>query len=425
MISIQRIASCLTTCAFCCPPTRKRHRQLPPFSLPFRHVNRIPQDRNFLNQSKSQWFPLSLLILMVCTMLVCTMGQQLFGQTKPMTAPAAQSVAPRDGQHDFDFNIGVWHTRIRFVLDPFSSSSESIVLEGTVTIRKVWGGEAQLEEIEADGPKGHWEGLGLFLYAPNAHQWSQSFINSQLGELGPPLIGEFHDGRGELFGPDTFKGKAILVRAVWSGIEANAHRYEESYSDDGGRTWKISLHAELTRDDRVKEQDGSAIADPAGKDAITAGQHEFDFDLGAWKTRSTRLLHPLTGSHEWVEMNGTTVVKKVWGGRANLAEFDAGGAGGIVMLLALRWFNPKTSEWNLNFATPQVGTPGVPGVGKFKNGRADFYDYEMIGGRSVLVRFSIWKITDDTAQSEQAFSEDGGKTWEINWINQYTRIKGE
>jgi hypothetical protein len=78
---------------------------------------------------------------------------------------------------------------------------------------------------------------------------------------------------------------------------------------------------------------------------------------------------------------------------------------------------------NLDFATPNVGTLGIPGVGAFKNGRCDFYDYEPINGRSVLVRFSIWRITYDTAQSEQAFSDDGGKTWEVNWINKYARVR--
>jgi hypothetical protein len=67
------------------------------------------------------------------------------------------------------------------------------------------------------------------------------------------------------------------------------------------------------------------------------------------------------------------------------------------------------------------GTLGIPCVGKFKNGRGDFYDQETINGKTILVRFSIWGITADTAQSEQAFSDDGGKTWETNWINRYTR----
>jgi hypothetical protein len=155
------------------------------------------------------------------------------------------------------------------------------------------------------------------------------------------------------------------------------------------------------------------------------GSHDFDFDFGTWKTHSSRLLHPLTGSKDWADMDGFTVVKKVWDGRANLAEYKADGPAGQVELLALRTYNPTTQEWNLNFATPNVGTLGIPGVGAFRNGRADFFDLEPINGKSVLVRFSIWGITPDTAQSEQAFSADGGKTWEVNWINRYTRVKDD
>src|SRR5271170_5051123 len=94
-------------------------------------------------------------------------------------AAESPAIASRDGQHDFDFNIGVWKTHIRRVLDPLSGSAKSMELNGTVTVRKVWDGRAQLEEIEADGPNGHWEGLTLFLYNPAAHQWSQSFVNSK------------------------------------------------------------------------------------------------------------------------------------------------------------------------------------------------------------------------------------------------------
>jgi hypothetical protein len=155
--------------------------------------------------------------------------------------------------------------------------------------------------------------------------------------------------------------------------------------------------------------------------ALHDGQRDFDFDLGNWKTHSSRLLHPLTGSTTWVDMDGVTVVKKIWGGRANLAEFRADGPAGHLELISLRLYDPAARQWSLNFATPNVGTVGVPSVGEFMNGRGDFYDQEPINGRSVLVRFSIWGITANTAQSEQAFSDDGGKTWEINWVNRYTR----
>lgn len=331
---------------------------------------------------------------------------------------AGPAVAARDGQHDFDFNVGVWHTHIKRIKDPLAGGTRSIELEGTVNVHKVWGGRALLEEIEADGPDGHWEGLSLFLYNPKAQQWSQNFINSQMGELNQPLTGEFKDGRGELYSPDTLNGRAIIVRGVWSDISADAHQYAESYSADGGKTWAPAFVAQVTRS---KEPPRSAPPFPPPAAGARDPQHDFDFDLGNWKTHSSRLMHPLSGAKDWKDMDGGTNVIPLWGGRANLAEYKATGPAGAVELLALRWYNPTSHQWNLDFATPGVGVLGAPGIGEFRNGRADFYDTEPINGRSVLVRFSIWGITADTAQSEQAFSVDGGQNWEVNWVNKYTR----
>ena len=361
------------------------------------------------------------------SLFLCALGLQserAFSLPIPAeNSGSPQTNAPQDGSHDFDFSVGVWHNHVRHILDPLSGSSDSEEFDGTVTTRKIWGGRGLLEEIQADSPKRHWEALSLFLYSPESHQWSQSFINSRLGTLEPPLIGSFKDGHGELFCQDTFHDKSILVRGVWSNITPNSHTYEESMSNDGGKTWAPSFIANKTREPQEPTSD---IA--AGFPPVSAGPegHEFDFDFGTWKTHSSRLLHPLTGSTTWVDLDGTTVVKKIWNGRANIAEYKATGSSGTIELLAVRWYNPNTHEWNLDFATPSAGKLGnIPGVGVFKNGRGDFYDYEPINGKSVLVRFSIWAITPDTAQSEQAFSEDGGKTWEVNWINRYTRVKGE
>jgi hypothetical protein len=167
----------------------------------------------------------------------------------PATGPTKTATA-RDGQHDFDFNIGVWHTHIKRMLDPFVSDSASVEMNGTVTVRKVWDGKAQLEEIEADGPKGHWQALTLFLYNPSARQWSQTFANSRVGTLSfsSTNVGEFKDGRVVLVGQDnTVSDKTILVRAVWSDIKPDSHQYEELFSNDGGTTWVRSFIANLTR----------------------------------------------------------------------------------------------------------------------------------------------------------------------------------
>jgi hypothetical protein len=153
------------------------------------------------------------------------------------------------------------------------------------------------------------------------------------------------------------------------------------------------------------------------------GRHDFDFDIGVWKTHLKRLAHPLSGSSEWVELDGMTVVRKVWDGRANLAELEADTASGHLQVLSLRLYDPRARQWSLNTANANGGSLGVPTVGEFKNGRGEFFDQESINGRAVLVR-NVWSdISADSCRFEQSFSDDGGKTWEVNWIAVDTRVK--
>ncbi len=153
------------------------------------------------------------------------------------------------------------------------------------------------------------------------------------------------------------------------------------------------------------------------------GQHDFDFEIGTWKTHLRRLLHPLTGSTTWVEYEGTTVVIKVWNGRANLVELVADGPAGHFEGLSLRLYNPESRQWSLNFASSHSGTMSPPTIGDFKNGRGEFFNQETLNGRAILVRFVISDITPNSCRFEQAFSDDGGKTWEVNWIATDTRVK--
>jgi len=155
------------------------------------------------------------------------------------------------------------------------------------------------------------------------------------------------------------------------------------------------------------------------------GQHDFDFEIGTWKTHLRRLLHPLTGSTSWVEYEGTSVVRTVWSGRANLVELVAEGAAGHFEGLNLRLYNPESHQWSLNFANSNSGVLSQPTIGEFKNGRGEFFDQETLGGRAILVRFVISDITPNSCHFEQAFSDDGGKTWEVNWMATDTRVKNK
>jgi len=160
---------------------------------------------------------------------------------------------------------------------------------------------------------------------------------------------------------------------------------------------------------------------PQSDMAVHDGQHDFDFEIGTWKTHVRRLQHPLTGSSTWAEYDGTSVVRKVLDGRANLLELRVEGTAGRIDGMSLRLYNPQAHQWSLNFSNLAAGTLSQPTIGEFRNGRGEFYDQETLDGRAILVRFVIFDITKDSCRFEQAFSADGGKTWEVNWIATDTR----
>ncbi|HTZ46491.1 MAG TPA: hypothetical protein VMH20_02805 [Verrucomicrobiae bacterium] len=152
------------------------------------------------------------------------------------------------------------------------------------------------------------------------------------------------------------------------------------------------------------------------------GQCDFDFELGTWKIHLKKLVHPLTGSTAWVEFDGTSVTRKVWDGRAQLEEFETDGPAGHVEGLTLRLFHPESHQWSLHWANSKDGKLGEPTVGEFKDGVGEFYDQEEFNGRMIFVRYVWSQITPNTAHFEQSFSTDGGKTWEVNWITDQTRV---
>ena len=155
------------------------------------------------------------------------------------------------------------------------------------------------------------------------------------------------------------------------------------------------------------------------------GQHDFDFNIGTFKTHISRLQHPLTGSTTWVEYDGISVVRKIWKGRASLLELEADGPAGHIEGVGLRLYNPQSHQWSLNWANSGVGAMEQPMIGKFENGRGEFFDQEPFNGRVIRARNGFSDITPNFSRFEQAFSADGGKTWETNWVMTFTRVKDE
>jgi hypothetical protein len=162
-------------------------------------------------------------------------------------ASVQQAPAARDGQHDFDPLIGSWKYHLKRRLHPLTGSNTWVELEGTGVCYKIWDGRAQLDTIEVDGSTGHIEGLTLRTYNPESHQWRLYWANSKDGIMDPPQIGEFKDGRGEFFAQDTINGKVILIRYAWTNMTTDTPHFEQSFSDDGGKTWEVNWITDQTR----------------------------------------------------------------------------------------------------------------------------------------------------------------------------------
>jgi hypothetical protein len=157
-------------------------------------------------------------------------------------------------------------------------------------------------------------------------------------------------------------------------------------------------------------------------DTRPAGARDFDFLFGTWEIKNRRLLEPLTGSDEWEEFPATSVIRPVFGGAGDFDEvtFPTKGFEG----LTLRLFDPEREEWSLHWASDTTGRLFPPLVGRFTDGRGEFYGDDTHKGQPVRIRF-IWTVVDPERPTwEQAFSVDQGQSWETNWTMEFSRSAG-
>jgi hypothetical protein len=319
------------------------------------------------------------------------------------------------GGHDFDFLLGTWHTHISYLRASDPRSSQWINLDGAVVNRTIWNGAGDLEEIEASGAGTHFEGMTLRLYNVRAHQWNLYWANSSDGRLESPMSGDFSGGVGTFYDQETVDGRAAFVRQRYFSAGRNSYRFEQAVSTDGGTTWTTNFRAALTRTATTAAPEIEAV-----DSATPAAQHDFDWQFGMWRIRMSRLLHPFSGSNERGELDGTVAVQRIWKGRANFAKIDAQGKSGSVHILALRLYLPQSGQWSLSFTTEGDGSLSVPMYGSFKNGRGEFYDQEFFHDKAILDKFVFYGGAN-SARDEESFSADGGKTWEVIWLNTHSR----
>lgn len=155
------------------------------------------------------------------------------------------------------------------------------------------------------------------------------------------------------------------------------------------------------------------------------GRADFDFFIGSWKVRNKRLRERLKGSTSWEEFGGKTVIRKILDGLGNLEEFTLERESGPGAGMTMRFFNPQSRQWSIYLADSVNGLDLRPAIGEFKDGRGEFYSQEFFEGKSIFCRVIWSEIAANSCHWEQAFSVDGGKTWETNWITDFERCNEE
>jgi len=168
-----------------------------------------------------------------------------------------------------------------------------------------------------------------------------------------------------------------------------------------------------------------SLADPITPEnpAMTTDPlHDFDFFFGSWTVQHRRLKERLVNCTEWVEFDGACTAQKLLGGSGNIDDNVVNLPGGAYRAISLRAFDEKTRSWAiwwLDARTPHALE--TPVIGSFENGIGTFLADDTLRDQPIKVRFRWSDITPTACHWEQAFSPDGGASWEVNWVMQFTR----
>jgi hypothetical protein len=163
-----------------------------------------------------------------------------------------QNPLAKAGGTDFDFLFGTWRVHHRKLKHRLAGATDWIEFEGEVVCRPVLGGLGNVDDNLLADPSGAYLAMTLRCYDFQVGRWSIWWVDARTMQLGPPVHGQFEDGIGTFCGDDTFAGKPIRVRFLWSDITPDSARWEQAFSDDGGANWEPNWVMIFKRQDPKK-----------------------------------------------------------------------------------------------------------------------------------------------------------------------------
>jgi hypothetical protein len=335
-----------------------------------------------------------------------------------LALPARAAEPATDAATDWAWLVGDWDVRHRRLRERLAGSTEWEEFPGRSALWLTLGGLGTIDDNAIDLPGGAYRALGVRAFDPAGGLWSIWWLDPRNpGRIDPPVRGRFEGDGATFLGEDSLRGRPILVRFQWSGIHGPRPHWRQSFSPDGGATWEMNWENVFTR----------ASATP-GPLPLAAGEpppapNDWAFLVGRWSVRHRKLRRRLAGDDRWDVFDGTLTNWPVMGGQGNVGDNLFNVAAGAYRGVGLRAWDPTTGDWLswwLDGRDP--GRIGPPVRGGFKGGVGTFLGDDVHEGRPIRARVLWSGIGADSARWEQAFSADGGVSWETNWVSDFTRI---
>lgn len=335
-----------------------------------------------------------------------------------LPAAARGAVRAADRRGDWAWLEGNWKVEHRRLRRRLAGDAHWDRFTGTSAVWMTLGGLGTIDDNLLHLPGGDYRAVGIRAYDPGTDRWSIWWLDGRNpARIDPPVTGRFEGDTGTFTGSDWFEGRPIDVRFHWQAIHGPRPHWQQSFSPDGGAGWEMNWENFFTRTGKVPTP---LPLLPEGDPA--RAPDDWGFLAGRWTVRHRKLRKRLAGSRDWDEFGGTFVNWPTLGGNGNVGDNLMNAPTGSFRGVGFRAWDPATREWMswwLDGRDP--GRIGAPLRGRFVDGIGTYLSDDTHEGRPVKARVTWSRITGKTARWEQAFSADGGASWETNWTSDFTR----
>ena len=357
-------------------------------------------------------------------------GVMLVGSCSiPVRAQGATAPLDRDGSHDFDFLYRPYFVHNRIRKRPVLDSQGWTKFDSTDEAWALPGGLGDEDLFRSNYPRKGFVRMTIRLYDRATGLWRIYGVDNldSHGDTGAPNVGRWQGNVGTFDEPLMLQGKPAIDRYTWTKLDGHSQikaRFEESLSMDGGATWKPVYVAEIIPSASPLASSASAAEEnlqPAAAN-VRDGSHDFDFESGKWRMPNHRLVTRLAGSHDWADFVSCAQAWLLPGGLGNMDVYRTSYWPNFVGM-TFRTYDPQTGLWRLYWFDNRFarGAMEPPVVGKFDGNAGVFEGRDTFNGKPIIMRF-VWTLNPKgskvVAKWRQAFSPDGGKTWEVNWRNE-------